>query len=70
MGEHREIPELRLNRASVKSVNRFDDREEIEFWKQTSIRERLQNIERLRRINYGVRATERLQRVIRIIKYE
>ncbi len=70
MGEHREIPELHLNRASVKSVNRFDDREEIEFWKQTSIRERLQNIERLRRINYGVRATERLQRVIRIIKYE
>lgn len=70
MGEHREIPELRLNRASVKYVNRFDDREEIEFWKQTSIRERLQNIERLRRINYGVRATERLQRVIRIIKYE
>ena len=46
MGEHREIPELRLNRASVKSVNRFDDREEIEFWKQASIRERLQNIER------------------------
>lgn len=59
-----------MDRARVKSVNRFDDREEIEFWKQTSIRERLQNIERLRRIKYGVRAAERLQRVIRIIKYE
>jgi hypothetical protein len=51
-------------------VNGFDDSEEIEYWKNTTVKERLQHIERLRRLNYGVRATDRLQRVIRYIECE
>ena len=66
----RDIPELRLDRGAVSVKTEFDDSEEIEYWKAASLKERLQHIERLRRINYGVRATARLQRVIRVIKCE
>jgi len=70
MHERKDIPELRLDRSKINVVREFDDRDEIEHWKGTSVKERLQHMERLRRLNYGVRATERLQRVIRIIKCE
>lgn len=66
----REIPELRLDRGAVTVKSEFDDSDEIAYWQAASLRERLQHIERLRRINYGVRATSRLQRVIRVIKCE
>lgn len=70
MENRTDIPELKLDRTKMRVVNGFDDSEEIEYWRQTSVKERLQHIERLRRLNYGVRATERLQRVIRITKCE
>lgn len=70
MRDKLDIPELRLDRTAISVKTGFDDSDEIEFWQRTSIKERLQHIERLRRINYGVRATSRLQRVIRIIKCE
>lgn len=66
----KDIPELRLDRGAITVKAGFDDSDEIEYWQAASLKERLQHIERLRRINYGVRATSRLQRVIRIIKCE
>jgi hypothetical protein len=65
-----DIPELRLDKTKIRVVRNFDDSDEVEYWRNSSIKERLQHIERLRRINYGVRATERLQRVIKVVKRE
>lgn len=67
-----DIPKLELNRKAVKIGVSPEQSFAAEnaYWKETSVRERLQNIERLRRINYGDRATERLQRVIRIVECE
>jgi len=65
-----DIPELRLDKTKIRVVLDFDDSEEIEYWRNSSVIERLQHMERLRRINYGLRATERLQRVIRVVEQE
>lgn len=62
------IPELRLDRTKIKVLSGFDDSDEIEYWRNASVEERFQNIERLRRLNYGARATERLQRIIRVVE--
>lgn len=68
----KDIPELKLDRTAIKKGVSPEDAEaaEIEYWRNTTVRERLQHIERLRRLNYGHRATERLQRVIRIVECE
>ena len=42
--------------------------DETEYWQNATVKERLQHIERLRRLNYGTRATGRLQRIIQIVK--
>ncbi len=63
-----DIPEMRLDRTKIKVFSGFDDSDEIEYWRNASVEERFQHIERLRRQNYGTRATERLQRVIRVVK--
>lgn len=68
MKERKDIPKLRLDRTKVSVAVIGDDSNEVEYWRTTSSKERLQHIERLRRLNYGVRATSRLQRVIRIIE--
>ena len=68
MSTYDDIPELRLDRTKIKVVSGFDDSDEIEYWRNASVEERFQHIERLRRQNYGARATERLQRVIRVVK--
>jgi len=65
-----DIPKLRLDKTKIRVVLDFDDSEEIEYWRNSSVIERLQHMERLRRINYGLRATERLQRVIRVVEQE
>lgn len=70
MNEPQDIPEIRLDRTRIRIIEGFDDSEEIEYWRNTTVKQRLQHIERLRRINYGVRATGRLQRIIRYIECE
>lgn len=70
MNERKDIPELRLDKTKVRQVHGFDDSHQIEYWRGTTTKERLQQIERLRRQNYGSRATARLQRVIRVVKRE
>ena len=68
----RDIPELKLDRRTVRTGVTLDDAvaEEVAYRRKTTVRERLQHIERLRRQNYGARATARLQRVIRIVECE
>ena len=46
----------------------FDDSDERQYWQSRTPQERVQHIEILRRINYGYLATERLQRVLRIVE--
>ena len=67
-----DIPEIRLDRTTVRIVSSIERSaaDEAAYWRQTTLKERLQHIERLRRLNYGDRATERLQRTIRIIECE
>src|SRR6476660_877566 len=64
-----DIPEIRLDKSVIK-VTTFEenDRDTAEYWRHASTKERLQHIERLRRLNYGVRATARLQRVLRVVE--
>lgn len=69
MDEIIDIPELRIDKTKVRVTQIGDDSEAIEYWRNTSTKERLQHIERLRRLNYGSRASERLQRVIRVIEH-
>ena len=71
MSTRKDIPELKLDRTKIK-VTSFEEaeREAAEYWRNTTTKERLQHIERLRRLNYGVRATGRLQRVLRIVEPE
>ncbi|MBE2271116.1 MAG: hypothetical protein IAE80_22975 [Anaerolinea sp.] len=46
--------------------NRFDDHDDKVYWWSRTPDERLRYMELLRRINYGDRATARLQRVLEI----
>ena len=45
-----------------------DDTDEVEYWLARSPQERLQHIQWLRQINYGHRASERLQRVLEVVE--
>lgn len=68
----KDIPQLKLDKTKITIGGKIEDSvaDEIEYWQNTTIKQRLQHIERLRRLNYGTRATGRLQRVIQIIKCE
>ncbi len=44
-----DIPELRLDRTKITVVTGFDDFDEIEYWRNTTTKERLQHLEQLRR---------------------
>lgn len=68
----KDIPRLKLDKTKIRIGSRIGDSiaDEIEYWQNTTVKERLQHIERLRRLNYGNRATGRLQRVIQIVKCE
>ncbi|MGB7068850.1 MAG: hypothetical protein WBD22_05100 [Pyrinomonadaceae bacterium] len=70
MSDQKDIPELRLDKTKLKVVPVGDESDEIEYWRNTTIKERLQHAERLRRIAYGARATARLQRTLQIVKRE
>lgn len=67
-----DIPQLKLDKTKIKIGSKIEDSvaDEINYWQNTTVKERLQHIERLRRLNYGTRATGRLQRVIQIVKCE
>lgn len=62
--------ELRLDKTKISVSDSFDNSEEKKYWHSRTPQERLLHMERLRRINYGHKATERLQRVIEVVKCE
>lgn len=66
----KDFPQLKLDKTKIKIGSKIEDSitDEIKFWQNATVKERLQHIERLRRLNYGNRATRRLQRVIQIVK--
>ncbi|HSI89255.1 MAG TPA: hypothetical protein VK918_09375 [Pyrinomonadaceae bacterium] len=68
--ERHDIPEFRIDRTKITVLSQPDDTDDIEYWRNTTVKERLQHAERLRRIAYGARATERLQRVLRVVRIE
>ena len=64
MATHR-LP-LKMDRTTLSTGSLSDTSEERAYWLSQPPRERLKQIEILRRINYGTRATRRLQRVLGI----
>lgn len=56
----------KLNRRAFSVVPVFEDTAEDRYWQARTVDERLQHMELLRRINYGPRATARLQRVLEL----
>lgn len=59
-------PYTAVDRSAFSVSTSFDNTDEKEYWLSRTPQERLQHMELLRRINYGHRATERLQRVLEI----
>jgi hypothetical protein len=62
--------EMRLDKTKLSVSNSFDNSDEKEYWLSRTPQERLAYMERLRRINYGARAGERLQRILEVVKCE
>lgn len=65
-----EVLELTLNRNIFSVASLDDESDELTYWWLQTPQERLRHIERLRYINYGYRATERLQRILGIAELE
>jgi len=60
------IEELELDRSAVAVFHSFEEAEAADraYWFSRTPEERLHHMEVLRRLNYGSRAVERLQRVL------
>lgn len=63
-----ELDDIRIDKTAFSVVSGFDDTEDKQYWQSKTPQERLQHVELLRRINYGSKATARLQRVIEVIQ--
>ncbi len=62
------VTTLKIDRKAFSVSSGFESTAEKRYWLVRSPYERLQQMERLRRINYGRRATSRLQRIFTIIE--
>lgn len=61
------IPETAsVDRSALSVAPLFDNSDETRYWHAQPVSERLRHMETLRRINYGSRATEGLQRVLEL----
>lgn len=67
-----EIKFPKLDKTAFSVVSSFEeaDREDERYWRSRTPQERLQQMELLRRINYGYATTARLQRVLEIAERE
>lgn len=63
-----EISNLQIDRRVFSVASLSDQIGDNEYWLSKSPIQRMQHIEVLRRINYGYRATSRLQRVLEYIE--
>lgn len=72
MSKEKDILEMKVDRTKISVFSSFEESEKAdrEYWLSRTPEERLRHMELLRRLNYGPRATERLQRVLRVTKYE
>lgn len=61
---------LKIDRKAFSVTSLTDDSGEKEYWLARTPYERLKQVEILRRINYGHRASARLQRVFEIAERE
>jgi len=66
----RDLPEIRLDKTKLSVVPVDDHSDEIEHWRNAPTKERLQHAERLRRIAFGSRATQRIHKTIEVVKLE
>ena len=57
-------PFTAIDRSALVVRQGFDDPDEMAFWRSQPEVSRLRHVERLRRMNYGRRASQRLQRVL------
>ncbi len=58
--------DLKIDRKAFSVVSLHDTSDEKAYWLARTPSERLKQVEILRRINYGHRATARLQRVLEV----
>lgn len=65
-----EIKQVKLDKEAFTTVPLFDESADKAFWLSQSPQARIEQIEILRLINYGDRATRRLQRILEIAKCE
>jgi hypothetical protein len=64
------IINLKVDRSSMSVASLTDESDDKAYWLSRTPYERLKQVEILRRINYGHRATTRLQRVLEITERE
>jgi hypothetical protein len=64
------VSNLKINRSAFSVASLTDESDEKAYWLARTPYERLRQVEILRRINYGYRATSRLQRVLEITERE
>ena len=59
---------LKIDKTALSVETLLGESDDKAYWLSRTPQERLQHIEILRRINYGDRATARLQRVLEVAK--
>jgi len=59
-------PQKRVDRAALSVAALGDDTDRRAYWHARTPEERLAHVETLRRLNYGTKATARLQRVLEV----
>ena len=62
------IRPLKLDKTKISVSESFDETETLAFWHAQSPEARLRHVEQLRRMNYGHRASARLQRLLEIAR--
>ena len=61
------MTEEQVNRNILSIGTSFNDTDEKAYWHSRTPGERMEHLERLRQMNYGNKATERLQRILEIV---
>ncbi|MBM3495736.1 MAG: hypothetical protein FJX72_15640 [Armatimonadetes bacterium] len=61
--------DLKLDRTVISVGSLDDDDPDFEYWADATPEDRLRRLELLRRLNYGRRATGRLQRVLSVTTF-
>ena len=63
-----ELVDVKIDKSFLSVISLADPSDDKDFWLARSSIERMRHMEILRRINYGHRATHRLQRVFSFIE--